>query len=312
MIPLVYHPGYNFSAFGLERLHPFDARKYQRIHDALITRGLRRRGGFLRPRAVSRAKLRRVHTEDYLRSLRRSDVLARILEIAMARRLPGWLLDWRVLHPMRLACGGTLLAAREALEQGLAINLGGGFHHAAASWAGGFCVYADLPIAAKILHDEGQVDRVLVIDLDAHQGNGTAAVFQDWPWAAILDLFEEDLFPFPKEREDWAIPVAAGLSGDEYLELIREAVPRVLETFQPDLVLYNAGTDPFEGDPLAFFRLSQDHLVDRDLIVVSMVRERGIPLAMVLSGGYAPESWRIHTESIEALLTRFDRSTIGA
>ena len=186
MIPVVYHPCYNITAFGLERLHPFDGRKYRRIHDALIERGLRRSADFVRPKKVSRRELLEVHVPDYLRSLRSSETLARILEVPVVRRLPESVIDWRILRPMRYAVGGTILASRLALEQGVAINLGGGFHHAAAAWGGGFCVYADIPLAAKILHDEGLARKVLVVDLDAHQGNGTAAVFQDWPWAVDL------------------------------------------------------------------------------------------------------------------------------
>jgi histone deacetylase 11 len=203
VIPLVYHPGYNITAFGLERLHPFDSRKYQRIHDALIARGLRRPGDFRRPISVSRRDLLKLHTRDYLNSLRSSRVLARILEVSIAGAVPGWLLDWRILRPMPLATGGTLLACRVALEHGVAINLGGGYHHAAAGWGGGFCVYADIPLAATILHSEGRVDNVMVVDLDAHQGNGTAAVFQKWPWASILDAYQESLFPARKEPEDF-------------------------------------------------------------------------------------------------------------
>src|SRR5262249_15504231 len=188
MIPLIYHPAYNITAFGLERLHPFDGRKYRRIRDALVARGLRRRGEFVRPRPVSRRELLRVHTPEYLRSLRRPDVQAGILEVPIVRRLPGWVVGWRILRPMRYATGGTIPALRLALERGVAINIGGGFHHAAAGWGGGFCAYADVPVAARILHDEGKVDRVLVVDLDAHQGNGTAAIFSAWPWAFIYDL----------------------------------------------------------------------------------------------------------------------------
>src|SRR4051812_44711353 len=171
MIPLVYHPRYNITAFGLERLHPFDSRKYRRIHAALMARGLRRPGDFTRPRPATREELLRVHTPEYLESLRRPNVLAGILEVPIAGRLPGWLLDWRVLRPMRYATGGTIRAGRLALEHGLAINLGGGFHHAAAGRGGGFCVYADIPLAAAILHAEGRAQSVLVVDLDAHQGN---------------------------------------------------------------------------------------------------------------------------------------------
>jgi histone deacetylase 11 len=307
-IPLVYHPRYNVTAFGLERLHPFDGRKYRRIHDALIARGLRRPGDFVRPHPVRRRALLRLHTPDYLRSLRRPDVLAGILEVPIARCLPGWLLDWRVLSPMRYAAGGTILACRLALERGVAINLGGGFHHASAGWGGGFCVYADTPLAAATLHEEGRVEKVLVVDLDAHQGNGTAAAFRGWPWAAILDIYQEDIFPSQKELEDFPLPVSAGMTGVEYLEIVRESLPLALDAVRPGLVIYNAGSDPFMDDPLARLRLSSTDLADRDLLVVTMVRERGIPLAMVLSGGYSAESWRIHADSIEGVMTRFDRA----
>lgn len=307
MIPLIYHSSYNITAFGLERFHPFDGRKYRRIHDALIARGLRRPGDFVRPDRVSRQDLLRLHTPEYLRSLGRTDALARILEVPIVRRLPGWAINWRVLRPMRYATGGTLLACRQALEHGVAINLGGGYHHAAAGWGGGFCVYADAPLAAKVLHDEGRAGKVMVVDLDAHQGNGTAAVFQDWPWATILDLYERDLFPARKEPEDYPLPVPSGLTGVEYLRIVQEALPSALDAVRPDLLIYNAGSDPFTGDPLAGFRLTMSDLAERDLIVVSMARERGIPVAMLLSGGYSAESWRIHTDGIEGVLTRFDR-----
>jgi len=307
MIPLVYHPRYKITAFGLERLHPFDSRKYRRIHDALIARGLRRARDFVRPGTASRQDLLKIHAPEYLRSLRSPEMLARILEVPIVRRLPGWMIDWRILSPMRCATGGTILACRLALEHGVAVNLGGGYHHAAGEWGGGFCVYADVPLAAKVLHDEGRVGKVLVVDLDAHQGNGTAAIFQGWPWAFIFDLFEEDLFPFSKEQEDVALPVPSGLTGVEYMDVIHKALPRALDTIGPDLVVYNAGSDPFVDDPLARFRLTISDLAGRDLIVVTMARERGIPVAIVLSGGYSSESWRIHTDGIEGILARFDR-----
>jgi histone deacetylase 11 len=307
MIPLVYHPAYNITAFGLERLHPFDSRKYRRIHDALIARGLRRRREFVRPRPVGRRDLLWVHTPEYLRSLRRPDIQAGILEVPIVRRLPGWLVDWRILRPMRYATGGAILACRLALKSGVAINIGGGYHHAASGWGGGFCAYADVPLAVKILHDEGKVGRVLVVDLDAHQGNGTAAVFRGWPWAFIFDLYERDLFPARKEPEDYPLPVGPGLTGGEYLRIVQDTLPGALDDVRPDLVVYNAGSDPYVQDPLAGYRLSKEDLAERDLLVVSLSRERGIPVAMVLSGGYSAESWRIHADAIERILARFDR-----
>jgi histone deacetylase 11 len=308
MIPIVYHPRYNITAFGLERLHRFDSRKYRRIRDALIARGLRRPGDFVRPRPATRADLLRVHTAEYLRTLRDPATLARILEVPVARRLPGWILNWRILRPMRYATGGTVLACRLALTHGLAINLGGGYHHAADGWGGGFCVFADAPLAARVLHDEGKVGKVLVVDLDAHQGNGTAAIFRPWPWAIILDLYEGDLFPSVKEPEDYPIPLPPGLAGDDYLDIVRTALPAVLDEHRPDLVIYNAGTDPFVDDPLALLRLTRGDLVERDLLIATEVRERGLPLAMVLSGGYSALSWKIHADAIEDILTRFDRA----
>jgi histone deacetylase 11 len=306
MIPLVYHPRYNITAFGLERLHPFDGRKYRRIHDALIASGHRRARDFVRPGSVSRQDLLRIHTPEYLRSLASRDTLARILEVPVVRRLPAWLIDWRIISPMRRATAGTILACRLALGNGVAINLGGGFHHAAGAWGGGFCVYADVPLAAKVLHDQGLLGKVLVVDLDAHQGNGTAAIFGGWQWACIFDLFEQDLFPLIKEQEDVALPVRRGMTGVEYLEIINVALPQALESIRPDLVIYNAGSDPFADDPLAGFRLTKSDLAQRDLTVVTMARERGIPLAMVLSGGYSSESWRIHADGISGILDRFD------
>jgi histone deacetylase 11 len=306
LIPIVYHPGYNFTAFGLERLHPFDSRKYQRIHDSLIARGLRRSGDFVRPRAPTRRELGELHSSAYLNSLRSPKSLVRILEVPIVARLPGSLIDWRILRPMRLATGGTLLACRLALEHGVAINVGGGFHHAAAEWGGGFCVYADIPWAAAILHGEGRIRKVMVVDLDAHQGNGTAAVFTTWPWASIFDVYQEDLFPARKEPEDYPFALPAGMTGSEYLDLIRDFLPGALDAVRPDLVIYNAGSDPFVNDPLAGLRLTMSDLADRDSIVVTFARERLIPVAMVLSGGYSAESWRIHADSIEGILTRYD------
>ncbi len=128
-----------------------------------------------------------------------------------------------------------------------------------------------------------------------------------WTWASILDVYEDDLFPTIKQPEDFPIPIPAGLEGLEYLAIVQDALPRALDAVDPDLVIYNAGSDPLAGDPLAGLRLSRDDLARRDLFVATTLRERGIPLAMVLSGGYARESWRVHADGIEAILARFDR-----
>ncbi|MCI0456680.1 MAG: histone deacetylase [Gemmataceae bacterium] len=306
MVPLVYTPRYDITACGLERLHPFDSRKYRRIRDELIRQGLRKSGDFVTPGLCAHADLLRVHTPEYLRSLRDRLVLAGILEVPLVRYLPGWLIDWRVLRPMRRATAGTLLACRLALERGLAINLSGGYHHAGPSAGGGFCVYADVPLALKTLHDEGRIRTALVIDTDAHQGNGTADALRPWPWAAILDFYEERIFPWPKVEEDVAVQLPPGTNGTEYLECLHQEVPAMLDRVRPDLVVYNAGSDVLWSDPLAHLVLTAEELAERDLYVVTEARERGIALAMVLSGGYGPLSWRAHAGAIESILARFD------
>jgi histone deacetylase 11 len=309
MVPLVYSPAYNITAFGLERLHPFDSRKYQRIHDWLIRQGLRRRGDFVAPVPCTHADLLRVHTPEYLDSLRRRRVLAQILEVWLVLYLPAFLTNWRVLKPMRWATGGTVLACRLALESGLAINLGGGYHHAAPDRGGGFCAYADTPLALRTLHDEGRIQSALVVDTDAHQGDGTADAIRPWPWAHLLDLFESDLFPWPKAQEDMPVPLPPRTNGAEYLDILRESLPQALDRFRPDLVVYNAGSDVLWNDPLSKLFLTVEEMAERDLYVVTEVRERKVPLAMVLSGGYGPASWEAHARSIEGILARFDGQT---
>lgn len=207
MVPLVYSPKYNITAFGLERLHPFDSRKYRRIHDWLLHQGLRKSRDFLRPRPISHNELLQIHTAEYLRSLGDRHVLAQILEVAPLRYLPACLTHLRVLRPMRWATGGTILAAQLALDHGLAINLGGGYHHAQANKGSGFCVYADVPLAVKTLHRNNRIASALIVDTDAHQGNGTADLIRPWSWARMLDLFQADIFPWPKVAEDLAIPL---------------------------------------------------------------------------------------------------------
>lgn len=306
MVPLVYSSTYNITAFGLEQLHPFDSRKYSRIHNWLIRQGLRRPCDFIAPRPCTQADLLRVHTPDYLRSLRNRTVLARILEVPLIRSLPAWLIDWRVLRPMRWATGGTMLTCRVALEKGLAINLGGGYHHAGSDRGSGFCAYADVPLALLTLKEKGLLRSALVVDTDAHQGDGTADTIRPWQWAHILDFFEQDIFPWPKVEEDIPVPLPPMANGAAYLDALRQQLPRALDRFIPSLVVYNAGSDVLLSDPLSALVLSPEEMADRDLYVCTEVRERGVPLAMVLSGGYGPASWQAHARSLEGVLARFD------
>lgn len=306
MIPLIYSARYNISAFGLEYLHPFDSHKFARIHQHLIDAGLRKTEDFISPVSLSRAELLTVHTPGYLDSLNNSFRLAQIFELPPAALVPAPLLDWRVLLPMRLAAGGTLLACRLALERGMAINIGGGYHHADRDQGGGFCVYSDIPIALSILHSEGKIRRALIVDTDAHQGNGFANVIRDTGWAYGLDLFDEAIYPFPKVKEDMAVSLASGTGACGYFKALEAAVPEAVEKFKPDLIVHNAGSDVLSTDPLATLSLHSADLRRRDLYVCDQAKSRGIPLAMVLAGGYGRESAMAHASSIMAILGKYD------
>jgi histone deacetylase 11 len=311
MIPLVYCSAYNITAFGLERRHPFDGCKYRRIHDWLIHQGLRKAADFTAPPKLTRRELLAIHTAKYLDSLGRRDVLARAFEVPIVSRVPACLVNWRILRPMRSATAGTILACRLALQRGLAINIGGGYHHASGDRAGGFCIYADVPLALHLLHTEQKIAAALVVDTDVHQGDGTADAIRPWPWAALLDFFEEDLFPSPKVKEEHPVPLSPGLNGAEYMDALRDHLPAALDRYHPDIVVYNAGSDVLWSDPLGHLFLTADDLAERDLFVATQARERGVPLAIVLSGGYGRDSWLAHARSIESVLTRFDRDVAG-
>lgn len=181
---LIYSPDYDIHAFGLEKLHPFDTRKYSRAY-AELQRALGdviQRQTVLVEMPVSNALLRRVHSQDYLEQLKDRAYLARALEVPFIGRIPLAVIEARVLHPMRLATMGTVLAARCALREGAAINLSGGYHHASANRGEGFCLFADIAIAIADLRATrqlGEDDHVLIVDLDAHQGNGLERIFMD-------------------------------------------------------------------------------------------------------------------------------------
>ncbi len=305
-VPLVYSAKYNFKLLAFEKLHSFDSKKYAKIANTLIKEKKRTSSEFHNPEELKRALLLKVHTKDYLDSLSDSRVLSRILEVPILSLVPSPILDWRLLFPMRLASGGSLKACREAMKNGLAINIGGGYHHADRNKGGGFCVYCDGPISLKVMKEEGLIKRALIVDTDAHQGNGFANVARNERFLSVLDFFDESVYPYPKVDEDFSVPLPRCTDGPKYLSELKRMLPFVLDKIEPDLVFYNAGSDVLVTDPLATLRLTVDDMVRRDLYVVTECRKRSIPLAMALAGGYGPESAIAHTKSIKTLLETFD------
>ncbi|MBX9940970.1 MAG: histone deacetylase [Candidatus Obscuribacterales bacterium] len=305
-VPLIYSTKYNFKLLAFEKLHSFDSKKYAKIANTLIKEKRRVTSEFHNPEELNRELLLKVHTKAYLDSLSDSRLLSRILEVPILSLVPGPILDWRLLFPMRLASGGSLRACREALKTGLAINVGGGYHHADRNRGGGFCVYCDGPISLKVMKEEGLIKRALIVDTDAHQGNGFANVAKTEKFLTVLDFFDESVYPYPKVEEDFSVPLPRCTNGAKYLSELKSMLPFVLDKVEPDLVFYNAGSDVLVTDPLATLRLTVDDMVSRDLYVVTECRRRNIPLAMALAGGYGPESAIAHTKSIKTILDTFD------
>ncbi|PZV15047.1 MAG: histone deacetylase [Pseudanabaena sp.] len=308
---VVYSQGYDIQFLGLEKLHPFDSCKYSRTWRVLADRfGDRLIANSLAPLSpVTSEMLQVVHTTDYLKNLHRSHFVAKSLELDSLGFLPISILDSRVLKPMRLATTGTIMASEAALEFGIAINLSGGYHHASAERGEGFCIYSDIAIAIYSLRQSQKIhvdDRVAIVDLDAHQGNGLARIFYDDPSVRILDMYNQQIYPndnHARERVDCSIPLLSGTKDDRYLGLLKDRLPAFLrEKELPKIVFYNAGTDIYERDLLGGLKISERGILERDRFVFQTVSDLGIPLVMVLSGGYAPESYRLIADSISDVL----------
>lgn len=314
---IVYTRRYNIGFFGVERLHPFDARKYGRAWRAVgrEARRLRNRAWVGVPRPASFADLAAVHDPAYLDRLRDPGVLADALELPFVRRLPGWAVRWAVLRPMRWAVAGSLVAARAAMESGLAVNLSGGYHHAKPDRGEGFCVFNDIAYLVHRLRAEGRLgtdDRVAYVDLDAHQGNGVGHHVRDDPLVFLYDAFNRDIYPAydraARERVDCPVPLPAGCTGPDYLRLLELTLPRFLDSVgrngRVGLAVYNAGTDVYAGDALGGLGLSAADVLTRDLYAVGQLRARGLPTVMLLSGGYSRESYRLVANTVIELLRR--------
>jgi acetoin utilization deacetylase AcuC-like enzyme len=301
-MPLADHVVYSSRSWADIGPHVFPMEKYAGAHRRLIAEdGL---GQTLEPEIASREELLRVHSAAYLDDLSGGRHTWR----TTASELP---LSEEIAEFFELACGGTTLAARRALEAGWAVHLGGGFHHAFEERAEGFCYLNDLAVAARAVQAAGAAERIAVVDLDVHQGNGTAAIFRGDATVYTFSVHQEDNYPI-KERSDRDIgllsfdrsrPRTPWVDDELYLDTLEAALPQVLDASRPHLVLYQAGADPYEHDQLGGFHLSLDGLRRRDEAVYRACRERGVPVAATLGGGYAvdvADTIAIHVETVRA------------
>lgn len=315
-LSFVFHPRYDISFFGIEKLHPFDSKKYGKVFAQIQESCNLVPEQFYTPSLVSDDDLRLVHTQPYLDSLNSSSTVMKITEVPALALLPNIFLRWKLLTPMKYATGGTILGAQLALERGWSINLGGGYHHAKSCEGGGFCVYADIPIAIHKLWQRHPALKVLIIDLDAHQGNGHEGIFLEDlrlnKQVFIFDVYNGSIYPHDKKAQKairFKYAVKPGIKDEQYLGLLNSELPHALETLieegnKPDLIIYNAGTDIFEKDPLGHMRITELGIIERDQIVFEHARRHTIPVEMVFSGGYTADTARIISNSIKNLMDK--------
>jgi acetoin utilization deacetylase AcuC-like enzyme len=202
-----------------------------------------------------------------------------------------------------LCAGGSILAGRRALAEGVAANIGGGFHHAFPEHGEGFCVLNDVAIAIRTLQREGAIRQAMTVDLDVHHGNGTAFIFARDSSVCTFSMHQERNYPLEKPPSDFDIHLPDGCEDDSYLHLLRQSLHHALSSFAPDLIFYLAGADPYREDQLGGLSLTKAGLLERDGVVLAFARERRIPVAITLAGGYArrvEDTVDIHVATIRA------------
>ena len=300
-VPIVHHPAY---VTPLPAAHRFPMPKFARLLACLRETGLLRPSQEFVPEPAPRGWLELAHAGSYV-----SAILEGRLDPAAERRL-GLPLSPALALRARCAVAGTVLTARLALEHGLACNTAGGSHHAFAGFGSGFCVFNDVAVAAALLLAEGSVGRVLVVDLDVHQGDGTAAIFAGEPRVVTFSVHCRANFPARKQQSDLDLALDAGTGDADYLATVDGLLPALLDRVRPDLVFYNAGVDPHVDDRLGRLALSDAGLAERERLVLAACRARGVPVACVVGGGYAEDLDRLarrHALLHEAILALPDR-----
>ena len=277
--------------------HKFPMAKYSRLRERILAEGIVAPGDLHEAPLASLDDLRLVHDPGYVDAVVNGTVRPEV------QRRIGFPWSPQMVERSRRSVGATIAAARAALDDGVAANLAGGTHHAFADRGEGFCVFNDVAVGARVLQRDQHANRVAIVDLDVHQGNGTAAIFSGDPSVFTFSMHGDKNFPFKKEVSDLDVPLADGTGDDEYLSLLRTHLPDVLNRHQPDFVFYLAGAEPFEGDRLGRLKLTIEGLRRRDEIVMQACAKARLPVAISMSGGYANDIdaiVTIHANTIQA------------
>ena len=288
---LVYSDRYDLNLGN----HVFPSIKYRLVKEKLLRDKIVGPGDFVEPPPASDDDIALVHHREYLRKLQTgklSYLEALRLEIPYSPEL---------IRAVWLCAGGSILAGQLALEDRVAVNVGGGFHHAYPDHGEGFCVLNDFAVAIRRLQKDGSIERAMTVDCDVHQGNGTAAIFGGDHSVFTLSIHQENNYPYPKPPSSLDINLADGAGDEEYLRELAGGLDRALAEFTPDLIFYVAGADPYRDDQLGGLKLSLEGLEKRDRLVFEKARAVSIPVAVTLAGGYArrlEDTIQIHSNTI--------------
>jgi acetoin utilization deacetylase AcuC-like enzyme len=321
MLPfkLIYSPDY-YLPIGQ---HVFPAEKYRRIHDRLLETGVADASDFLNPQPASDEDILRVHTPQYVRKLKTGTLSAREeaeMEIPFSLEL---------VRAFWLAAGGSILAAREAMKNQVGFNIGGGFHHAFPDHGEGFCMIHDVAVAIRHMQHTNQIKRAMTVDCDVHQGNGTAAIFAARPAGSdvlpstsglvvqpaksagsvfTISLHQQNNYPARKPPSSIDVDLPDGIGDVDYLAWLDNALSSGLRQFEPDLLCYIAGADPYRKDQLGGLALTIEGLKRRDELVFRVARARNIPVMVTYAGGYArrvDDTVTIHCNTVIAAKEMF-------
>lgn len=291
---IIYSPNYDIAIPE----HPWKIGKYKAVHDRVISSGVAAKGDIILVDAASEEDLLLVHTWEYIERFRNGDWNSEELagsELEVNDKLARFF--WT-------AAEGTIVAYEEALKHGSAAHIGGGFHHAFAGYASGFCLINDIAVGIRKMQKDKKISKALVIDLDVHQGDGTAKIFENDLSVFTFSIHERDNFPYRKQKSTLDIELESMTADDEYLARLKEHLPGIIKKHKPDLIIYVAGADPYEHDVLGGLSITMEGLKRRDEYVASLAFASKIPIVSTFAGGYAAkfeDTVQIHFNTIATL-----------
>lgn len=302
---IYYH---DLFSFPLPEGHRFPIRKYILLRQRLEEEGVVLQDDLYIPESARDAQLLLVHDQEYLDKL----ITGGLSEVEIRQMGFPWSAD--LIERSRRSVGSTIAACRSALRSGLGVNLAGGTHHAFPDRGRGFCVFNDAAVAARVMQQEDRAERILIVDCDVHQGDGTAAIFEGDPTVTTFSIHGAKNYPFHKQSSDLDIALPDGTGDEAYLNALEEGMEEILSADLPELVIYLAGADPHRGDRLGRLSLTKAGLADRDRYVLDLCHQLHLPLAVVMSGGYGKDiqdTVDIHFQTVRLAAVYARRSLSG-